>query len=434
MTPVIRHLRANFLELPLPAAQQPLNWTFDASIKKLGPDFYRQIIPLHPVLNLEYSVLCHQIRHNLSFPDKISHDQIINQLTAALMLAELLEHLHNYYLIVPREVVRLRRQQQVYRNVLVEIAGYSFSSTRSITDTVPVGLSLSQQIRENTAFANWYRLLLTRSKRLLNFLDLVGTGSDAFRHFVTLMDQYTNPFFAYVSWCFFIPRLLTNLFLIAKHTIPGFWMNEEEKSLGWLVRLHAQIQRRWFELANDIVWITVGLLNCFVLTGVLAPVAAYLTLAAFAFDMVSAGLRAYIELQRLYKLEKEYALMYQTAATAENKDAIQDYQAYLSQRINFEILRLSLSVAATSAVFLAMCLAAPALAFNPIIPLIGAFLLMVIWIASFALTRSLENYRPNDTIEKPSNVVKLGFFAKKPKELSPVPCQQEPVIGVGSCA
>jgi hypothetical protein len=350
------------------------------------------------------------------------------------MLAELLEHLHHYYLIVPREVVRLRRQQQVYRNFLAEIAGYSFSSTLSITESVQVGLSLSQQIRENTAFTNWFRLLLTRSKRLLNFLDLVVTGSDTFRNFVALMDQYTNPFFAYMAWCFFIPRLLTNLFLMAKHTIPGFWMSEEEESLGWIVRLYAQIQRRWFELANDIVWVTVGLLNCFVLTGVLAPVAAYLTLVAFAFDVASASFRAYIELHRLYKLEEEYTLLFQQAATDENKNAIKDYQNHLTQRIDFETLRLSLSVAATSAVFIAMCLAAPALVFNPIIPLIGAFLLMAIWVASFVLTRSIENYRPNDTVEMPSDLTKLGFFSKKPKEPSTEPCKPESGVEVDSCA
>ena len=95
-----------------------------------------------------------------------------------------------------------------------------------------MGLSLSQEIRDNTAFSNWFRLLFTRSKRVLNFLDILDTGSVAFRNFVAILDKYTNPVIAYLAWCFFLPRLTTNLFLAAKHIIPGAWMSEEEQSLG----------------------------------------------------------------------------------------------------------------------------------------------------------------------------------------------------------
>lgn len=418
MTPVITHLRANFLELPLPAEQQLLNWTFDASLKKLGPDFYRKIIPLHPVLNMEYSVLCNQLRHNFSNPQQISQDQIIEQLITALMLAELLEHIHLYYLIVPREVERLRRQQELYRGLLAEMAGYSFTTKATNIEAVQVGLSLSQQIRNNTALTNWFRLLFTRSKRFLNFLDLVGTGSDGFRNFVSIMDKYCNPVLAYVAWCFFIPRFSVNLFLMVQHIIPGFWMDEEEKSLGFYVRLVAQIQRRWFELVNDSVWITIGILNCFILTGAaLAPVSVYLTLVAFVIDVAAASFRAYIELNRLYTIQEEYTDLFQQEENPGNQKAIEDYQNFITQRIKFEQLRLGLSVCATTSIFIVMCLAIPPFAVNPIIPLIGAILLLVIWVASFTLTRTIEQYRPNDTVEMPSKLTKIGFFAKKQESL-----------------
>jgi hypothetical protein len=413
MTPVITHLQANVFELPAPALQESLTWTFDASIKRLGTDFYRKIIPLNPVLNIEYSVLCHQIRHHLSFPLQMNQEQLIEQLIAALMLAELLEHVHLYYLIVPREVVRLRRQQGVYRALLVELAGYSFSSKHVEKDALSIGLSLSQQVREYTVFINWFRLLLTRSKRVLNFLDLVGTGSEAYRNFVSLMDKYTNPFFSYLAWCFFIPRLFTNLFLLFKHTIPWPWMGKEEQSLGWFIRLEAHLKRRWFELANDIVWVTVGLLNCFLFTGVLAPVAVYLTLAAFAFDMANSSFRAYIELNRLYELQKEYTVLLKKEENQENKIAIKDYQNFIKHRIDFEHLRLSLSLISTGSVFIAMCLAIPGLVLSPVVPFIGALLLIAIWVANFTLTRALEHYRPKDNVEMPSGLVKIGFFAQK---------------------
>jgi hypothetical protein len=423
MNPVIVHLRNIFPELPLPAAQHALHWTFDQQINALGPEFYSKVVPLHLSLNMEYSVLCHQLRHSFSFPDQISHDQAMEQLAAALCLAELLEHTYQYYLIVPREVVRLRRQQQVYRDLLTEMGGYTFSPRLTEIEPVSVGWSLTQLIRDNTALANWYRLLATRSKRVLNFLDLVGTNSSVFHDFVSLLDEYTNPFFAYFAWCFFLPRLTANLFLIVKHTIPWPWMDDKEKALGWSLRFETQIQRKWFDLGNDIVWVLVGLSNCFILTGVLAPVGIYLNLFAFAFDIANSALRTHVELNRLYKLQDDYQQMYLEAENDESREAIKEYQNYLNYRVNFEKLRLGLHLSGTIAVLLAMSLAIPALAVNPVLPLIGAILLILIWIAAFVLTQMLEQYRPNENLEKPVSVGKTGFFAPK-KEVpvdDPVP-------------
>jgi hypothetical protein len=201
-------------------------------------------------------------------------------------------------------------------------------------------------------------------------------------------------------------------------------MTDEEKELDWWTRLEAQIKRRWFELGNDSVWITVGLLNCFVLVGTLAPLAFYLTLFAFAFDVANNSLRAYIELNRLYKLQEEYNVLLRTEENLENRKAIQDYQNYITHRIEFERLRLGFSIATTSAVFVAMCFALPMFAVNPVIPFIGALLLIAIWVASYSLTQVLERYRPNDAVERPANVATLGFFAPKPQENS-VPSSPE---------
>lgn len=415
MAPVIRHLQSNFLNHPLFAEQQPLHWTFGDAIKKLGPDFYSRLLVMHPILNMEYSVLCSQIRHSFSFPEQITKEQIIEQLTAALMLAELLEELHFHYLIVPREVLRLRRHQELYRSLLMELGGYSFATKTKQVDQVEAGLSFSQSIRDYTAIANWFRLLLTRTKRLFNLLEVVGTGSQAYSHFVAILDYYTNPFFAYVAWCFFIPRFATSLFLLLKHTIPGFWMDKKEKSLEWQFRFEAQMKRRWFELGNDAMWITIGLLNCFLLVGPLAPAAIYFTVAAFAFDIGNTGMRAYIELNRLFKLQEYYTDLYSKEESKENEKAIKNYQNHIIQRIQFEQLRLGLSVANAVVVFIAMSLALPILFTNPIIPFIGAVLIMAVWMVSYTLTQALEQYRPNDMPEKPPNISKLGFFAKKEK-------------------
>lgn len=429
MTPVIAHLKRSIPDLPLPAEHGPLHWTFRESIQELGPDFYKHIVPRHPALNLEYSILCHQLRHNFTFEGKVAQDQIIEQLKAALILAELLEHVHLHYLVVPREVLRLRKHQQLYKEMLSEMASYTFSTDLKVA-TVPTGLSLTQYIRENIAQINWFRLLIARGKRLLNLLDVLETGSVVFKEFVGLMDQYSNPFFAYLAWCFFIPRLTTNLVLLAKHTLPGIWMDEHEQALGWSVRFYAQLQRRWFELGNDLVWFTVGLLNCFVLIGGLTPVSIYLTVCAFAFDIANACLRAYIELNSLYKLDEEFSVLYQTADSDEDRYAIKEYQHYINQRIRFEQLRLGLHTAGTVAVFLGMCLGLPLLAMNPLLPFTGAVLIILTWVVTYTLNQAIENYRPKDNVEKPSGVAQFGLFARKhdakPNIIPAQDAQEEP--------
>ncbi|CAM2840697.1 hypothetical protein LEWO105114_04875 [Legionella worsleiensis] len=410
--PVILRLRSIVPDLPQMAEGNSLQWSFDKRIKLLGSDFYKKIVLHHPVLNMEYSILCHQIRHHFDHPKQINAKQVIGELQTALMLAQLLEEIYLNYLVVPREVERLRRHQQIYKALLEDMAGMTFLPEERIKNPEQPEFSFAQYIRDNTAQLNWLRLFLTRTKRFLNFLNLVVTGSPQYKEFVRLMDFYTNPFFDYIAWCFFIPRLTTNLFLLAKHSIAWSDVNALEQELDWHIRFQAQIQRRWFELGNDLVWVGVGLLNCFVLVGALAPLSFYFTMIAFAFDVANASLRMFIELNRLYGVQNDYKKIYLACDDDVTKNAIEEYQHFLKHRIEFETLRLGLVLAGTVAVFWAMCLALPFLAANAVIPFIGAVSLIAIWMASFALTRNLEQFRPNDTVEKPSGVTRFGVFAK----------------------
>lgn len=419
MTPAIKHLQNILTGLPLPTAQSSKLWNFDHDLKALGSDFYRKVVSLHPMLNLEYSILCNQLHHNFAFPGNISREEVIKQLISALILAELLEHVHQYYLVVPREVLRLRRQKQVYRELLTEMDGYEFPQNNQLLVPVDVGLSLTQRIREFMTNNNMYRLLLARSKRLLDLLDLTGTGSKLYHEFIGTLGIYTNTFFAYLAWTYFIPRLSTNLFLMTKHIFPWPFMGEHEKALGWSTRLEAQLYRRWSELFNDLVWGTSGVLNCFVLIGLLAPLGFYFTLFAFAFDISNSSLRAVIELGRLSRLYNEYTELLENTNDEDEKKMVRDYLLYILHRRDFEKLRLGLSLSAAISIFFGMCLAIPFLALNPIVPFVGAVIVIITWICVYNLTRQLEQYRPKDNLEKPASVAKLGFFAKNNNQARP---------------
>jgi hypothetical protein len=417
MSPVIQHLCAVVSELPQACSGSPRQWTFDESLKQLGPDFYNKILPLHPLLNIEYSILCTQLRQDLLEPEFENRKQIMARLATALLYCELLEYVHMHYLIVPREVVRLRQQRQLFRTLLAELDGYSFSSTLNSKELAETNYSWSQTIRDATMRAHWYRILINRSKRVVNMLNNVITNSQTFNAFVSSLDRHTNSFLAYFSLWFHVPRLLTNSFLIAKHTVPGYWMNEEERSLDLYVRLLSQIQRRWFEMGNDLVWTTVSAVNIFVFLGVLTPGALYLNAAAFAFDMIHATTRAYIELTRLYTLQQEYNEMLATEPDSEQQTFIRNHLNYIANRIQFEHTRLGIHVFGNVFVFAAMSLTMPVLAMSPAVILASAIFLVLLWGISFTLTTQLENERPNERIEVTSGVCKLGFFAAKKQEL-----------------
>lgn len=408
MIPLIRYLHETFPELSLPQTENnPLNWTFTESIKRLGPDFYRKIIPMHLVMNLEYSFLGQQLRAKFLSPKSVSRDELKEQLIAALMMAELLEHIHEHYLIVPREVRGLRQQQNLYRELLSELIESFPKSPKEI----PENISFTQDVRNRTANTNLYRLLFIRSKRALDLLSRVHTSSESYLHFVRIMNTALDPILAHLAWIFFIPRLLVNLYVVIKHTVPGWWMDEKEKSLGWTVRFNAQIKRRYFELGNDIVWFSAGLINCFYLTGVLAPFALYVSVAAFAFDVLWSITRAYIELSRLSELRSQYVTMLDKTSHAKEQRQIREHIKAIDNQIALEQFRLRSHVATTVLIFLSMCLALPIFAVNPIIPLIGAICLVAVCFINFAITEEVAKSRPRDTIDRASALSKLGFFS-----------------------
>jgi hypothetical protein len=413
MGPVFQHLRTLFPELPHPCVDSERLWTFDVSLKTLGPAFYNKILPAQPILNVEYSVLCNQLRQDFLEPKLENKKQIVERLRTALLFCELLEYIHVHYLVVPREVVRLRKQQELFRTLLNELAGFTFVSDVTKKTAVDVDLSMSQRIRDTTIQANWYRICINRSKRVVDLFHLVVTDSPAFNNIMVYVGKYGNPFLAYFGLLFHLPRLLSNSFLLVKHTIPGAWMSEKERSLNWTVRFGCQVQRRFFELGNDAVWTTVSAVNLFLLVGALASGAVYLSAIAFAFDMINAAVRAYIELKRLYKLRNEYTDMLAKEENPERQKAIQNHLQHLEERIRFEQYRFSLHVTGTTLIFLAMSMALPIFALNPTVVLASAIFLLLLWAITYALTQKLDDHRPKETIEVDGSVSKLGLFAPK---------------------
>lgn len=374
--------------------------------KQQSPDIYHRFILDNAAVNLEYALVKSQLA--LDIKGGVASEEMARRLVFVFILAQRLEYIHFFYLKSPKDVRRFRLDQECYLRHLKAL-GYNWSEIEKKAELAGIRVSLSQKIRETTSTVNWPRLLLIRIKRLLEAIAALSENYKVFKRFVLTMNKFSKSTLAYLAWAFYVPRLAVNIFLIWKHLFPGFWMEEEEKSLGWWLRLKIQLSRRWFELANDSAWSAVGLINCFILIGTLSPAAVYVTVALYAFDVFLAIVRAYVELNRLQGLKKQYVEMGHGLESDEQQNELQAYQQRLNAKIKYERLRLGLSVATTASLFAAMCLTLPFFAaITPLIPLVGVSLVVAVCLLSYVLGKLFERCKPDEKIPEFNKAASMG--------------------------
>lgn len=417
MLPILQRLESSIIGFPTPICDEKSKvWSFSEKIKTKNAIFYRYLVSNHWQFCLEYNVHCTQLAHDLMRKDvKISN--VSQQLEAALVMAELLEQVYRDYLIIPREVINCRREQEIYRQLLA-LDGYQFPDQDKYLKVKTSSSSPTKTLRDLTVSSNWPRLLLLRTRRLLISITPLIKGFDAYGHWIGLMEITTNLVIPYLAWIFFLPRLLTNLFLLGKHVIPGPWMKEQEHGIGWELRLKAQMERRWFEIGNDAAWFSGGLINCFVLIGVLAPSALFVNLALQVYDVMLAAIRFHVEISTMHRLEKEYKqIISNTPITDPAYAKANDYLIYLKERIHYEKKRLCISIINNCVLVLSLSLALGILSFTPFIPLVGAILAVMMTIACYVAVKCIDQQKPKpmEAIKKFAHdnktaIEKHGFF------------------------
>jgi len=415
MAPILRRLQTCGVDFPAFVDDSTGTWTFTTFIGEKDQSFFRQLVQNHDVLSFEYSVHCAKLAHDLSRKD--NGEELTLQIEAALIMSELLGHIYRYYLGMPQEVMRLKREQDIYRHFL-SCQGYQFDLETEKNDDVSA--SMTNSIRCTTAEANWPRLFTLRIRRLLLAIAMWAESFEQFRRLVSTIDRFVSPVLAYVAWVFFTPRLVSNLLLMTKHVLPGSWMKEEEKELGWQIRWQIQMRARWFELGNDSAWLTAGLLNCFVLTGIFTPMSIQLAVGLQAFDVVMACARCYIEIGRLQTLQADYKKMLTDPSTTEDiREDIPNYLQHLQKRLSCDQQRLQLAIINASLLLLSISMALPVFAVYPMIPLIGAVLSVLITVGCYKGIEWVEKKRPIDKISKEqieehASVVTYSMFRPLP--------------------
>lgn len=142
-------------------------------------------------------------------------------------------------------------------------------------------------IKENMGWFNEKRLYWVWGSSLLKKVlslapnDFYNVGD------ATSLASVPDLTMGYLSWTLYYFRFALNLSLLLKHTIPGFWMSDEEAKIPWTERFLTQWNQRKFSLLNDFLWATANLI-CFKWLTVASGLDTWgdlLTLALLLFDV-----------------------------------------------------------------------------------------------------------------------------------------------------
>lgn len=414
MSVVFMRLKKQGIMLPDMVDSATNQWIFSQNLANKPVDFFRQLVGDPILLRFEYSVFCTRFIHDVESNNAAN---IVNLTYDALAMAELLEIIYRDYLNVPREIIRLRHDQAIYRTIL---------KNHNVTFT-PLEKNDSEQfefdspIQYQISTWNWHRLGILRVRRCLNALDFIPFELSSTRFWMSQLNRVATPVLTYVSWMYFIPRLSINLAILAKHTIPGWWITDKAYQLGWQARFLAEWEKRWFGIGNDAAGLTAGLINCFILTGASAPYTLYTSMALQAFDMMWAMVRISKEISRLK------GSLIDLSDDSRSED-VESYRQFLNQRIAHEQNRLWLNVINTSVLLLSLVLAMPALAFHPVIPATGAFMAAIMTATCYLKATQMDSNKPKDDIsvleKEPSNHIKLNLFRPMPSDKKTQPSNE----------
>ncbi len=379
------------------ATQTSLSFMFDAEYNLVDDDFnkintadktrfYQCLLVEHQQIVIDFEAICNQIITDSAACTK-------EQLRAGILLAKFLEC--NYKNL---KMYGFHEKTQRYIKALYALNADDAELWKPAVERPlnhALDIVVDSYIRERTAFYNFWRLLFIRTKRLLEALVAVIVWSP-YIQIVKQFSKYSSPLLAIVSWLFYVPRLLTNIYLVIAHFYAYLIADEIQKKYYYSL-FCVQFHYRWFELFNDTLWFLGGLSTCFVLVGSLQPLAVYFTIIFYVYDILLPCIRFYIERNRAITLYNQYVDSF--AISALDKQQLLSYCECLQQKINFEKKRLLVSVINTTLLTIAMVICLPAFAISPVIPIFGAILLIAITVGCYVINKKVEALRPVCTID-----------------------------------
>ncbi|KTC64683.1 Uncharacterised protein (plasmid) [Legionella adelaidensis] len=397
MTAIFYRLQAKGLLFPhAPAREEEKQ---ENLVAENNAKIFRKLAENHLVLAFDYNTHCMGLTDEQMTPEAYHA-----ALEDAYRMAAYLEHIYTYYMAVPHLAKRYRDDQKKYQALVAK----NEPVTAVIASTK--GSYVSIHIREKTAIYNLPRLFTLRLRRMM-LATVPFLESYPFLHKkLEIFGQITQRPVAYFGWLYFTPRLINNLFMTAKHIISGPWLDENEASLSLATRLKLQWQRRWFEFGNDAVWAAASFINCFFLV---EPYSFYVNLSLQVYDVVLAGIRLCVEINRLNTLVLDYeALLKDPELSSEQQQEISKHLRFLKEKIAHDQRRYLLNLVNTILMVIAIGLACPLL-INPIYGVVGGMLGLLTTAIVVGGLKTIEKMQPKDNPSFNSlceTSKKIGFF------------------------
>ena len=381
MSPILKRLEQSFPGLQIEPIHSKA--AIAVCINALSNKSRADLMLHHAKINFEYNVLCSKIA--LEFNSPTANHERREQMQAALKTAELLEIINCYYIDVPREVARLRKEQRLISQWLNLVQVPANDQTQETY--------ASEYIRRNTGFLNFPRFIAVRLRRLLVAISAIVNESSSYRESMNNIDRYAAPSLSIIACVYFIPRTSNNIAMMLKHTIKHPWMTDEEKKLDWQTRFRIQFNSRWQDLSNDLPWMTANCVGALVLIGPLLPWAIVFAISMQLYEVIQTSIVYLIDQHNLKLQREDYEkLLLDTAPDSDEHNKIKSYITELDARINYEKTRLWLPIRNALVLLLAISLAAPI--FAPGFAIVGGIIAVLITLYGYYARIEHEKTKP----------------------------------------
>lgn len=387
--------------LQRPPISELLRHLDDAAIDHIeqNREKFLTLVQERPFLMAQYRI---QAAHLLALSKTLKpfHPKLEQEIQKTLRLSVLLKKI---YLSIdePDDEARMDTDIAILKTILYKFQCPGTTPAIKIPKCKP---GFSQQLRNLHFCTNLPRLAAIRTRRLV----LTCVTLQAFARCQSIINQiecFTNPFFLYLGWSFFFPRLLLNICMLIK---KGLYSGKSD--LPWNIRLEAylNLRRRLYELWSDAVWFVSGLLLCFVLFGPLASWRPLTTVLVQISDTVMMITRSFIELRRLFVLKNEY--LKQIEGHPEQQNA--SYLKALEERIAFEKKASYLAITNNALMTIAFLTLLPSvIALHASLPLFGAILGVLTTIRFYFYNAANETQQPRVNL----NLLLKHYDSKAPE-------------------
>ena len=350
--------------------------------------FLAPIVDNFKKLEKAYTVSLQEYKANITAGRQKYDGKVLLEIADKMIAASLFE-------------VAIFRKRRFFRGQLKDLEQALFDVSSSVNfedgfDSRLKGLDLfakrENDVLPNTYFASlseWHnklnpaRFFVLRSWRwykqqlaafLVNCKDFIDNYKDT-------IAKYLGPFFAYLSWVFFIPRMLKNICTMIYSFVGGSVLLAHlqfpplEIQYGWYRRFKLRVKAIGAEIANDLMWIVTGVINCFALAGSLPIIAIYIMVAAQAYDLFVMMARNFGDRTTWNALESDVVQLHQEKNLSDSNHFLDNLKA----RIEFDKRVLLFALFNFALLLMCITLMTPVFgSISPLIPLIASIVTIII--------------------------------------------------------